>query len=110
MSSSPGDHRPPPERHDAWPPPPPLGARLPAGPGDETLVLGAGDTLHVIANADRWAQLTYTLAEAQVPLAVGDVDAMRRLAKLDQPVLDAVTRWIRTANIGQADPPRTIEH
>ncbi len=64
----------------------------------------------MIANADRWAQLTYTLAEAQVPLAVGDVDAMRRLAKLDQPVVDAVTRWIRTANLGQGEPPRKIEY
>ena len=73
-------------------------------------MLAAGDTLHVIANADRWAQLTYTLAEAQVPLAVGDVDAMRRLAKLDQPALDAVTRWIRTANLGQVDPPRALEY
>ncbi|MFC9327502.1 hypothetical protein [Kitasatospora sp. NPDC057015] len=71
-------------------------------PADETVHLhGAHDTLQVIANADRWAQLTHALDEARVPLAVGDVDAMRRLAKLEQPVLDALTRWIGTANRGR---------
>lgn len=63
----------------------------------------AQDTLHVIANADRWVQLTHALDEARVPLAVGDVDAMRRMAKLEQPVLDALTRWISTANRGPGD-------
>ncbi|MFD0259788.1 hypothetical protein ACFXKJ_14975 [Kitasatospora indigofera] len=135
MSSSPGEHQVQPGRRQAWSPMLPLGARPPDGPpvgrpadrfgpgrtaagpapgrqplvgADDTVRLSsAQDTLQVIANADRWAQLTNALDEALVPLAVGDVDALRHLAKLEQPVLDALTRWIGTANRGPGGwPPR----
>ncbi|GGV18607.1 hypothetical protein GCM10010495_36710 [Kitasatospora herbaricolor] len=80
---------------------PTAGRRPLAGAEDTVHLSSAQDTLQVIANADRWAQLTYALDDALVPLAVGDVDALRHLAKLEQPVLDALTRWIGTANRGR---------
>ncbi|WP_329493886.1 hypothetical protein [Kitasatospora herbaricolor] len=84
----------------------PMAGRSPLPGAEDTVHLNsAQDTLQVIANADRWAQLTNALDEALVPLAVGDVDALRHLAKLEQPVLDALTRWIGTANRGRGGPP-----
>ncbi|MFE2912199.1 hypothetical protein [Kitasatospora indigofera] len=135
MSSSPGEHQVQPGRRPPGAPLHPLAARRRSGPpvgrpvdrfgpgrtaaapprgrhpllgADDTVRLSsAQDTLQVIANADRWAQLTNALDEALVPLAVGDVDALRHLAKLEQPVLDALTRWIGTANRGPGGwPPR----
>ncbi len=114
MSSSPGDHPAQAVRRAAWspllpldphPPVRPPGGAHPPGAADTTAPAPAQDTLQVIANADRWAQLTHALAEARVPLAVGDVDAMRQLAKLEQPVLDALTRWISTAGDPTASGP-----
>jgi hypothetical protein len=49
-------------------------------------------------NADNWMLLADTLADTGVDLAVGDVDALRRTAKLDQDVVEALARWIRSAN------------
>ncbi|OKI16512.1 hypothetical protein A6A07_10885 [Streptomyces sp. CB03911] len=84
----------------------PMAGRSPLAGAEDTVHLStAQDTLQVIANADRWAQLTNALDEALVPLAVGDVDALRHLAKLEQPVLDALTRWIGTANRGRGSRP-----
>ncbi|MCX5214203.1 hypothetical protein OG689_33920 [Kitasatospora sp. NBC_00240] len=84
----------------------PAPGRNPLAGADDTVHLSsAQDTLQVIANADRWAQLTNALDEALVPLAVGDVDALRHLAKLEQPVLDALTRWIGAANRGHGGWP-----
>ncbi|MFC8454587.1 hypothetical protein [Kitasatospora sp. NPDC057223] len=56
------------------------------------------DTLQVPVNAGNWMLLADTLADTGVDLAVGDVDALRRTAKLDQDVVEALARWIRSAN------------
>ena len=56
------------------------------------------DTLQVPVNADNWMLLADTLAHARIDLAVGDVDALRRTAKLDQGLVKALARWIRSAN------------
>lgn len=58
------------------------------------------DTLLVDANAIRWAELAAALADADVPLEVGDVAALRRLSKLDSELVTVVIRWIRTARPG----------
>ncbi|WP_370219550.1 hypothetical protein [Kitasatospora sp. GAS1066B] len=58
------------------------------------------DTLLVDANAIRWAELAAVLADADVPLEVGDVAALRRLSKLDSELVAVVIRWIRTARPG----------
>lgn len=67
---------------------------------------GRQDTLQISENANHWIQLADALTDARVPMAVGDVAAMRQLAKLDQAVIDALTRWIRTAD-PQRPAPRT---
>ncbi|AUY48317.1 hypothetical protein [Streptomyces sp. CB01881] len=78
---------------------------LPIVPGsrpadDETVVLRkpATDTLQIPANVDRWVELSEALTQAGVPPAVGDVAALRQIAKLDQVVADAVVRWVLVAN------------
>ena len=95
----------PPDPRVAWarrdPPPPlhrPPALHTPAGPPAEAAM---PDTLQVPVNADNWMLLADTLAHARVDLAVGDVEALRRTAKLDQDVVDALVRWIRTANTAE---------
>ncbi|WP_344442998.1 hypothetical protein [Kitasatospora nipponensis] len=71
----------------APPPPPPAAATAP--------VEEASDTLHIDAFASSWAELATALADADVPLEVGDTGRLRRLAKLDADLVATLARWIR---------------
>ncbi len=84
-------------RRDPLPPlpRPPALHSAPTGPPSGAT---AFDTLQVPVNADNWMLFADALWDARVGLAVGDVEALRRTAKLDQAVVDALVRWIRTAN------------
>ncbi|MBB4921146.1 hypothetical protein [Kitasatospora kifunensis] len=55
------------------------------------------DTLCTDIAAACWGELATALADARVPLAVGDVTCLRRLAKLDPDLVATIVRWIRTA-------------
>ncbi|MFF7633070.1 hypothetical protein ACFZB9_07935 [Kitasatospora sp. NPDC008050] len=57
---------------------------------------GADDTLQIDACAANWAELATALSDADVPLQVGDTAVLRILAKLDEPTVMVLARWIRT--------------
>ena len=83
-------------RHDPVPAPPrPATHRPSPAPTPDTATVQ--DTLQVPVNADNWMLLADTLAHAHIDLAVGDVDALRRTAKLDQDLVKALARWMRGA-------------
>ncbi|WP_329570671.1 hypothetical protein [Kitasatospora sp. NBC_01266] len=57
----------------------------------------SSDTLCSDLGAASWAELATALADARVPLEVGDVAALRCLVKLEPELVSTIVRWLRTA-------------
>lgn len=73
--------------------PPPAGASSPVVHAEPA---AADDTLQIDSCAVNWAELATALADADVPLQVGDTAVLRTLAKLDHATVTVLTRWLRT--------------